>query len=223
MTVEVFSNLVHIPSHLWSVFSRPGVRLATSYYADQARHHEAVTGRRGSYQRTMTNIVEAVRRSIPLRVGLIGVLNGQRVEQARQQLETLGVINFSADRLRQVGRGVRDQRPDSLQLCGGCARGKVAVAGNGDVWPCVFARWMPMGNVQATPLREIVTVSKMEAAQAKVSAPWSSTEKCAPETPKCSPETQCQPANDPCQPHCPPGYHSEPKRCWPYYYQERKQ
>jgi hypothetical protein len=123
MTVEVFSNLVHVSSHLWSVFSRPGVRLATSY----------------------------------------------------------------------------------------------------DVWPCVFARWMFMGNVQTAPLREIVTVSKMEATRAKVSAPWSSTEKCAPETPKCSPETQCQPANDPCQPHCPPGYHSEPKRCWPYYYQERKQ
>ncbi|MBV9012708.1 MAG: radical SAM protein [Pseudonocardiales bacterium] len=198
MIVEVFSNLVHVSSHLWSVFSQPGVRLATSYYADQDRDHEAVTGRRGSYTRTMTNIAEAVRRSIPLRVGLINVLDEQRVEQARQQLETLGVTNFSTDRLRQVGRGVGDQRPDSSQLCGGCARAKVAVASNGDVWPCVFARWMPMGNVQATPLRDIVTVSEMEAARAKLSAPRPSTAKCAPETPKCSPETQCQPANDPC-------------------------
>lgn len=111
LTVEVFSNLVHVSSSLWSVFSQPGVRLATSYYADHARQHEAVTGRRGSYASTMANIAETVRRSVPLRVGLIDIIDGQRVEQARQQLESLGVTSISTDRLRQVGRGAREN-PD---------------------------------------------------------------------------------------------------------------
>lgn len=171
----------------------------------------------------MANIAEAVRRSIPLRVGLIDVIDGQRVAQARQQLEALGVTSISTDRLRQVGRGLRDQWPDSSQLCGGCARGKVAIASNGDVWPCVFARWILLGNVRTTLLGNIVTASRMEAIRAQISHSGSSREECAPETPKCNPETQCHPANSPCQPHCPPGYHSEPKRCWPYYYQKQKQ
>lgn len=39
--VEVFSNLVHVPPTLWDVFERPGVRLATSYYADNAEQHDS--------------------------------------------------------------------------------------------------------------------------------------------------------------------------------------
>lgn len=46
LLVEVFSNLVHVPPSLWEIFSRPGVRLATSYYADRADQHEAITKRR---------------------------------------------------------------------------------------------------------------------------------------------------------------------------------
>src|ERR1700733_14611803 len=38
--VEVFSNLVRISTELWEVFSRPGVRLATSYYSDSPSEHE---------------------------------------------------------------------------------------------------------------------------------------------------------------------------------------
>jgi MoaA/NifB/PqqE/SkfB family radical SAM enzyme len=157
LTVEVFTNLMHVPDHLWSLFSLPDIRLATSYYADRSDQHETITTRRGSDARTMSNIAEAVRRAIPLRVGLIDIMDGQRVAQARAQLAELGVTNVSTDHLRQVGRGVRDQRPGPSQLCGGCAQGKVAVASNGDVWPCVFARWMPMGNVRTARLPEILT------------------------------------------------------------------
>jgi len=220
LAVEVFSNLVHVSPRLWSVFGLPGVRLATSYYADQADQHETITARRGSHLRTMANIAEAVQRSIPLRVGLIDIMHSQRVEQARAQLVQLGVTNINTDRLRHVGRGAREQRADVSQLCGGCAHGKVAVANNGNVWPCVFARWMPIGNVQETPLRHIVTASRMDAVRAQLGGPPLPATECPPKTPKCGPETKCHPADNPCQPHCPPSYHSTPKRCWPYYYQE---
>lgn len=57
LSVEVFTNLVHIGPALWEVLSRPGVQLATSYYSDDAAQHE----------RTTANLVEAVRRLIPTR------------------------------------------------------------------------------------------------------------------------------------------------------------
>lgn len=119
LAVEVFSNLVHVSPRLWSVFSLPGVRLATSYYADQAGQHEAITARRGSHLRTMTNIAEAVRRSISLCVGLIDIMDSQRVEQARAQLVRLGVTNISMDRLRRQGSaGTKGRRVSTLRrLC----------------------------------------------------------------------------------------------------------
>ena len=72
--VEVFSNLAHVTPALWELFAQPGVHLACSYYSDRAGQHAAITGRAGSYARTRANIGEAVRRSIPLRVGVIRCL-----------------------------------------------------------------------------------------------------------------------------------------------------
>lgn len=78
-------------SFLWleitEIFSLPGVRLATSYYSDDHAQHAAITQRRSSYTRTKANIVEALHRSIPLRVGVIDIHSGQRVEQAVTELE----------------------------------------------------------------------------------------------------------------------------------------
>lgn len=36
LAVEVFSNLVHVTPRLWDTFGQPGVRLACSYYSDDA-------------------------------------------------------------------------------------------------------------------------------------------------------------------------------------------
>lgn len=68
LAVEVFANLVHVTPGLWEMFSREGVRLACSYYSDDPAQHAAVTGRANSHVRTRANILEALRRSIPLRV-----------------------------------------------------------------------------------------------------------------------------------------------------------
>lgn len=200
ITVEIFSNLFCVSQRLWEVFSLPGVRLATSYYAGCAAQHERITRRKGSYESTKTNIIEAVRRSIPLRVGVIDVQDGQRVEQACAELKELGVTEIATDHLRQVGRGVRDQEPDTSQLCGSCARGKVAIAPNGEVWPCVFARWMPLGNVISTPLSEIVTVPRMRAVnkQLGTNAGECFPDKCDPLcppscSPSCIPQSNCRP------------------------------
>jgi MoaA/NifB/PqqE/SkfB family radical SAM enzyme len=152
LSVEVFSNLVHIEPHLWDAFSRPGVRLATSYYSDAADQHEAVTRRRGSHARTRANIAEALDRDIPLRVGVIDVgrssnrISQQRTHAARTELVQLGVDVVGIDRLRGVGRGA-NASPAPDQLCGRCGHGAVAISSSGEVWPCVFARWISLGNI----------------------------------------------------------------------------
>jgi MoaA/NifB/PqqE/SkfB family radical SAM enzyme len=203
LEVEVFTNLVHVSRELWETFAQRGVRLATSYYSDDAPEHEAITRGRGSHARTKGNITEALRRSIPLRVGLVDVQDGQRVERARAELEALGVTEIGTDRLRQVGRGIRQCQPSIDQLCGHCARGKVAVSPNGDVWPCVFARWMPVGNVRDRALVEILTGPAMATVAATLANHFRvSGMPCVPEMcdPQCGPN--CGPACNPsCWPH----------------------
>jgi MoaA/NifB/PqqE/SkfB family radical SAM enzyme len=177
LEVEVFSNLVHIGPRLWETFSRPGVRLATSYYSDTASQHEAVTRRRGSHARTRANIAEALSRDIPLRAGVIDVsssgrIGRQRTRAAQADLSSLGVAEVGVDRLRRVGRGANaspgsDQpgvaQPDVDQLCGRCGHGAVAISPSGEVWPCVFARRTPLGNVLDTDLATILSATRLTA------------------------------------------------------------
>lgn len=152
--VEVYTNLVRVTAELWRLFEEPGVRLATSYYSPDAVEHNSIT-MRPSHDRTWANIREALRRRIPLRVGVVETTQEQRVLAAVDELRTAGVTDISVDRLRQVGRGVRDQAPGMNQLCGRCGDGVLAVAPDGETFPCVFSRWLSMGNVTQRSLAEI--------------------------------------------------------------------
>jgi MoaA/NifB/PqqE/SkfB family radical SAM enzyme len=228
LEVEVFSNLVHVSPQLWDVFTQPGVRLATSYYSDSAAEHQAITKGRNSYERTKANIIEALHRSIPLRVGLIDVQDGQRVKQAYAELKALGVTEIRLDRLRQVGRGVRDQQPGIEQLCGRCANDVVAISSDGSVRPCIFARWLPVGNVHESSLSEIINGAIFATTRTQLKCHFAKRQcgpdrrECGPDRPKCAPESRCDPSLSECQPHCPPGYHCGPKctpdKCGPGYY-----
>ena len=213
--VEVFTNLVHVTPALWATFAQPGVSLATSWYSDDAAEHAAVTGR-PSHARTRDGIAEAVRRSIPLRVGIVGVLDRQRTQQARAALTALGVTDIGYDDLRQVGRGMRSATLSPGQLCGHCADGNLAVAPDGTVWPCVFARWLPVGNLHDESLRDVLTGPRLAAVTAQLRAAFIPIEMpCVPRMcdPQCGPS--CSPA---CRPQCNPQGPCRPRGgCVPNY------
>jgi MoaA/NifB/PqqE/SkfB family radical SAM enzyme len=160
MEVEVYTNLAYRMSETnWELLAQPGVRLATSYYSADAGEHDAITGRRGSHRRTRANIEAALERRIPLRAGVIDIEPGQRAEMAVEDLRELGVVQIDYDRLRQLGRGVRDRAPGVDQLCGGCGDRRLAVSPNGEVWPCPMARWMCLGDVGQSSLASIYSRS----------------------------------------------------------------
>jgi MoaA/NifB/PqqE/SkfB family radical SAM enzyme len=195
LAVEVFTNLVHVTPAIWEAFGQPGVSLATSYYSDDPDQHAEITKRR-THARTRVNIAEAVRRGIPLRVGVIDLGDGQRAQEAMDELVSLGVQTVGYDRLRQVGRGVRDRQPGAAELCGRCADGVAAVSPDGSVWPCVFSRWLSIGDVRQQPLREIM--ANMPNARAALFAQGMPTGARA-----CNPD--CAPRGGECYPNnCPP-------------------
>lgn len=178
LDVEVFSNLVHVRPEVWAALSLDKVRLATSYYSADAGQHNAVTLRR-SHDRTLRNIKEALRRSIPLRVSVTGIRADQNVDVAIAELSGLAITEINVDHLREIGRGGVRESVD--QLCGQCGIGKIAVSPTGDVWPCLLSRWITLGNVRQKSLHEVCMSSI--AVRAELAA-----------------EFQLRPAQRPCNP-----------------------
>jgi MoaA/NifB/PqqE/SkfB family radical SAM enzyme len=192
LAVEVFTNLVHITDELWEVFSRPGVQLATSYYSDDPAEHQAITGR-PTHPRTKANIAKAVARGIPIRTGVVDMGGGQRAAGARDELVNLGVPAVGYDRLRQIGRGVRDVEQTATQLCGHCGSGAAAIALDGTVRPCIMSRWMGVGNVQSQGLASALSAMP-QAREALIGQGMPAQGNCTP----CGPQGNCYPI------HCHP-------------------
>ncbi|MFF6907588.1 radical SAM protein [Streptomyces sp. NPDC012389] len=135
LDVEVFSNLFHVTGE-WSVFERNGVTLGTSYYSDDPEEHDRITGRAGSYVRPRTHIREAVNRGITLRAGIVEVLPGQRVQEARAELLSMGVEpdRIRMDRARAVGRAMLPGQGPTLR-CAGSAPVAARQSCRTGIWP----------------------------------------------------------------------------------------
>lgn len=202
LRVEVYSNLVHVPAKWWTLLQREGASLATSYYSDDPAEHDAVTGR-SSHRMTRANIAHAMRLGVPLRVGIVATADGQRVEEARRELEGLGVERIGVDHARPYGRAAQGQPPDASGLCGRCGTGRAAVGPDGVVSPCVFSDWMGVGNVRTGGLADILTGDAMATANAtirsEVAAAGGVMEGCEP---GCEPNDACSPGTPGSE--CPP-------------------
>lgn len=161
MEVEVYTNLAYrMPQMMWSLLSRSGIQIATSYYSSDANEHDAITGRQGSHDRTLANIKTALDRAIPMRVGVIHIHERQRSRDAISELRELGVKRVELDWLRRIGCGNRPGVDAVDQLCGQCGDRKVAVSPTGEVWPCVMARWIRLGSIHQMDLGEIYERSR---------------------------------------------------------------
>lgn len=198
LRVEVYSNLTHVWPALWSAFQRPGVCLATSYYSDRADQHEQITNGPGSYRRTRQNITEAVRLGIPLRVGIVQVLEGQRVAQAQEELRSLGVTAIKVDRVRKVGRAATPAAaiPSTSELCGNCFRYRVSIDPDGQVSGCILSRFLVAGNVREQCLAHILNSDRYQDLTGAVSQPRAA---CTPDdSDDCDPASTeaCGPAYD---------------------------
>ncbi len=209
LAAEVYSNLTHVRDSWWELFACQQVSLATSYYSDDPREHDAITGRPGSHARTLANIGQAVARGIQVRAGIVELADGQRTGQARAELEALGVTRIRADRVRRLGRAA-DAGPDVSQLCGNCGRGIAAVLPSGDVCPCVMARWLTAGNVREMPLAAILSGPALAAATASIPARSRRAGDCDPSCAPASDSDICPPpAASGCDPSCAPASDSD--------------
>ncbi len=183
--VEVYTNLVHVTGEVWELLTEPNASLAFSYYSRNAAHHNAVT-MRNSHAATRRNAVKAVSLGIPIRAGVIDHGAGQ-VDEAKEDLRAIGITKIGVDRVRAIGRGGDN---DMSELCGRCGKGVAAISPDGDVWPCIFSRWIKVGNVLTSSLSDILGSRAMADAAESI--------------PNGRKRGTCDPDNDDCSPGTPP-------------------
>ncbi|GAA0434273.1 radical SAM/SPASM domain-containing protein [Streptomyces luteireticuli] len=199
MSVEVYSNLVHVTDKWWALLQREGMSLATSYYSNEASKHNEVT-RRPSHPRTRANIIKAIELGVPIRAGIVGD-DEQIIAAAKADLEAIGVKQIGVDRIREFGRARGGQEPDTTNLCGGCGEGRASIGPTGTVSPCVFSTWMGVGNVHADSLSSILDGPTLAEALEILRADWGKKDKDDDQNKPCGPD--CVPKN-PCDPRCEP-------------------
>jgi radical SAM protein with 4Fe4S-binding SPASM domain len=137
---------------------------------------------------------------VRLRVGVVATGDGEDARAAVEDLAGLGVLDVKVDRMRQVGRGARDGQGSIDELCGRCADSSLAVLPTGDVVPCVFARWMRLGNLRTASLAEINAAAEPMRTQLRSSFGLRADE--------------CDPKKNECEPT---GKDGDPKGCDPDY------
>ncbi|WDN56048.1 radical SAM protein [Streptomyces clavuligerus] len=191
LRARVYSNLYRVRAAHWRLYEHPRVDLACSYYSDDAVQHDAITGRAGSHTATRAHIAEAVRRGISISVGIVDLGGGQRVAQARAELEALGVAGVRIDRVRPVGNAAGSALPSTSALCGRCGDGKAAILPDGTAAPCELGRFLPGGSVaDGTSLASVLASDRW--ARVRASIPHRA------DGNPCPPD--CLPNRDTCQP-----------------------
>jgi MoaA/NifB/PqqE/SkfB family radical SAM enzyme len=220
LEVEVYTNLTHISKDLWRIFQDERVHLATSFYSYHEASHEMVTMGKGSQKRTLANIERAIELELPVRVGIVGVREDQDIAGTVNYLRGLGVSEIRVDWSRGVGRGATQPSSDAStdELCGRCADGKLAIQPDGWVYPCVFARWLPVGNVRGSSLEQIAISAHLTKVREDLAASFTRRAKENHQASELVPVGLggCEP--DACGPHCHPGHchpHHSPPPCLP--------
>lgn len=146
--IEVFTNGTLINDSLLENFCKFSVKLAFSFYASHEDIHDLITMRKGSFLRTLKGIKSAIDAGLSVRVGIIAMqANSGDIEQTKTLLTDMGIEAVGIDRIRGIGRGVNlsTNEPSLRELCGNCWQGKLCIDSNGQVFPCVFARFCQVG------------------------------------------------------------------------------
>jgi MoaA/NifB/PqqE/SkfB family radical SAM enzyme len=176
--VEVYTNGLALDARRVARLAVAGAAFAFSFYSHDASTHDAITGVPGSHWRTRAAIAAAVASGCEVRASIIVLeANAGHIEDTRALLQSLGVAPeaIGVDGVRQVGRGLglhgaggrtlplagvhlgaRSVRDARAERRGIHSPGKLCVSYTGQVYPCIFARFLPLGDVAHESLQVIV-------------------------------------------------------------------
>jgi len=179
--VEIYTNGLALRGRTYDRLREIAPSFAFSFYSHNAETHDAITRTPGSHARTARAIRRAVDDGLDVRVGVVAMGKNQHdASKTHEYLLGLGVPDGSVafDQMRDVGRGEAtslepNTRPAGIHTGGvESARprnfgGSAAVSYDGQVYPCIFSRHLPLGSIYDAGLEAILTSAEPIAPQGK--------------------------------------------------------
>lgn len=179
--IEIFTNGTLITNRFLDQLAHiPGICFAISLYSDQEQVHDAVTGIKGSWSKTVHGIEQIKCHNYPIRIALIIMhMNEVTYESTFSFCNKMGIGCPHPDIVRASGRAISSLRPSRIDLLekfyklkpefytsedkfhrsinyNTCWANKLAITPSGEVIPCIFARDTIIGNVKTSKLSDIL-------------------------------------------------------------------
>ncbi|OGK38481.1 hypothetical protein A3F03_03245 [Candidatus Roizmanbacteria bacterium RIFCSPHIGHO2_12_FULL_41_11] len=179
--IEIFTNGTLISREAIKRIKDLGVQIALSIYSSDAIVHDGITQIPGSHKKTLKGINMLKEADIPIRAAVIVMRqNEDTIEQTLEMVLNLGLNNRAPDVVRPSGRAQESNiMPDIKTLLkygfvtkpnlstdpvsfrrnhlyNTCLAGKIAIATDGKVMPCIFSRKATLGNIKNQELEEIL-------------------------------------------------------------------
>lgn len=169
-TIEIYTNGLSLDRALLDELLPLRPSFAFSFYSHDAEIHDAITRTPGSQARTARAIAMTVDAGLDVRVSLIALeLNHASLDRTVELVRALGVSPdaIRVDVQRGVGRGTFAADSDTWTMpapSGGSHRpreeirfgGMACVGFDGLVYPCIFSRHLPLGDLRRERLRTIL-------------------------------------------------------------------
>jgi len=157
--IELFTNATRLDRRLLESLKRNRVHVAFSFYSTDPRVHDRITGVPGSHRECVEGIEALSAAGLKMRASII--MAGQTAAQAaaaQRFLRSRGILRIGSDHVRRVGRAAASRPSVSAEseLCGQCWRRTLCVTASGETYPCVFSRFVPLGNAREESLGNIL-------------------------------------------------------------------
>lgn len=165
--IEIYTNGLLLSDTLLAKLKPYQPRISFSLYADTAELHDAITQLPGSWKKTIAAMKRTKQMGFDIRAGIaLMPENIECVDRMVPFLEkevSLDAKHIRFDPVKQTGRGQFMDgakqiliAPSHAPKTGDLRRGKLCIAANGNVYPCVFSRKVPLGNIRQQPLPNII-------------------------------------------------------------------
>ncbi|MDQ6994055.1 MAG: radical SAM protein [Mariprofundaceae bacterium] len=161
--IEIYTNGLLLSDSMLAQLQPYQPQLSFSIYADCAEVHDLITRVKGSWKRTLAAMQRSIEQGFDVRAGVVVMQeNADHIAELPQFLaQKLGLSpeHIRFDPVSTVGRAVTTHLPSHIHIQsshaiaqGETRRGKLCIAANGDVYPCIFSRKFSLGNIRQMDL-----------------------------------------------------------------------
>lgn len=191
--VEIYTNGLLLDVEMLERLRPYKPDFAFSFYSHDAATHDSITRLPGSHKKTIAAIRRTIQTASHVRIGVILMPENQGHERHiipyLQQELGLGPEQITFDTVKGTGRGAfADYEPDLDGMPTGAhvtpseegeapahpqRKGKLCVASNGHLYPCIFSRGTVLGDIRKQSLGQILAGLEKRALPPPSAERWS--------------------------------------------------